>query len=270
MNVFLPLIAAMLSGSAQNIGVSNSPEQVVHDSTYREWANNAWAEGEFLKYRVHYGVMNAGELEMQVEDELMPIGKRQAYHIHAKGRSYSGFDWFYKVRDHYQTYIDNKACQPLQFSKIMEEGTYKDSDFAIFNYKTKTVSSARKGSVKFTGDVQDIISAIYYARTLNVKDAKPGDIFPLQVYMDGEIHDLKIKFIKREVIKTDVGKINAIKIIPMVVADRVFKDQEGLELWVSDDENKMPLRVKAGLLVGSIKADIMSFNKLKHPLNFAK
>lgn len=270
MNILLPLFAAMLSGSAPNIGVSDQTEQIKPDSIYREWSNNAWTGGEFLKYRVHYGVMNAGELEMRIEDELMPIGKRNVHHIHAKGRSYSGFDWFYKVRDHYQTYIDDKACQPLQFSKIMEEGTYKDSDFAIFNYKTKTVSSAKKGTVKFTGDVQDIISSIYYARTLNVKDAKAGDVFPLQVYMDGEVYDLKIKFIKREVIKTDVGKINAIKIIPVVVADRVFKDQEGLELWVSDDENKMPLRVKADLLVGSIKADIMSFSKLKHPLNYAK
>ncbi|MDX5470241.1 MAG: DUF3108 domain-containing protein [Bacteroidota bacterium] len=244
--------------------------QIAPDSVYRTWTNDAWTNGEFLKYRVHYGVVNAGEIEMQVENDLKPIGKRKAYHIHARGKSYSKFDWFFKVRDHYQTYIDVEACQPLQFSKIMEEGSYKDSDFALFDYSKKRVSSAKKGSVNFTGDIQDVISAIYYARTLNVKDAKEGDLFPLQVYLDGEVHDLKIKFVKREVLDTDLGKVNAVKVIPMVVADRVFKDQEGLELWVSDDENKVPLRVKAGLLVGSVKVDIMSYNNLKYPLNMAK
>lgn len=264
MTILLPVLAAFMLGSPTN----QPAEEPI--KPYRNWTNNAWTTNEFLKYRVHYGIMNAGEIEMSVEPETKLIGQREAYHIHAKGRSYSGFDWFYKVRDHFQTFIDKEACQPLQFSKLMEEGSYKDSDFAIFNYKTKKVSSAKKGTVAFTGDIQDIISAIYYARTLDIKNAQPGAIYPLQVYLDGEVHDLKIRIVGREVLKTDIGKVNAVKVIPMVVADRVFKDQEGLELWVSDDENKVPLRVKAGLMVGSVKVDIMSYKNLRHPLNMAK
>ncbi|MBI1222205.1 MAG: DUF3108 domain-containing protein [Bacteroidetes bacterium] len=268
MKLFLPLISALMAGSPL---LKEIPQQTAAgtDTLFHIRENDAWTKGETLYYRVHYGLLDAGEIEMSVEDELKTINNRAVFHVHAKGRSYSGFDWFYKVRDHYQTYIDTASCQPIQFSKIMEEGSYKDSDFAIFDYKKKKVNSARKGSVAFSGEVQDIISSIYYARTLNVKDAKKGDVFPLQVYLDGEVHDLQIKFVKREVIKTDLGKINAVKVIPMVIADRVFKDQEGLELWVSDDENKVPLRVKAGLLVGSVKVDIMSASNLKYSLNKA-
>jgi hypothetical protein len=276
MHILLPIISAILAGpwsekqSNTAIEQSNTAIGQANDSIYRAWTNNAWQKGENLKYRVHYGLVNAGEIEMKVEPQMATIGGRQVFHINAHGRSLSGFDWFFRVRDHYQSYIDAKAIQPLQFVKYMEEGTYRDSDFALFNYKVKKVSSARKGVVSFTGDVQDLVSAIYYARTLNVKNAKPGDLFPLQVYMDGVVYDLQIRYVGREVINTDIGKINAIKVVPMVVADRVFKEQEGLLLWVSDDENKVPLRVKAELLVGSVKADIISHSNLKHPLNMAK
>ena len=270
MKAFIPLIAILLAGGPEK-GAQEASAPIIDnkDTVYRTWTNNAWSLGEFLSYRVHYGIMNAGEVELVIEKELMPIGDRKVYHIHAKGRSYSGFDWFFRVRDHYQTYIDNKAIQPLQFSKIMEEGKYKDSDFALFNYKTKMVSSAKKGSVAFTGDIQDVISAIYFARTINIKDAQPGDVFPIQIYLDGEVHDLQFKYVKKEVIKTDIGKVNAVKVVPMLVADRVFKEEEGMELWVSDDDNKVPLRVKAGLLVGSVKVDITAYNNLLWPINMA-
>lgn len=269
MKIIIPLFTALLAGSPILQDENPIQQHATPDTIYRQWQNDAWTTGEQLTYRVHYGIVDAGEIEMNVENDVKMIGGRPAFHIHARGRSYSGFDWFFKVRDHYQTYIDTMSVQPLQFSKYMEEGSYKDSDFAIFDYKLKKVSSAKKGSVAFTGDVQDVISAIYYARTLDVKNAKAGDIFPLQVYLDGEVFDLKIKYVKKEVIKTEMGKMNAIKVIPMVVADRVFKEQEGLELWVSDDENKVPLRVKAGLMVGSVKVDILKVGHLKYPLNRA-
>ncbi|TNE81731.1 MAG: DUF3108 domain-containing protein [Bacteroidetes bacterium] len=270
MSYLLPILAALsLSAKPHQNNPQLNPipaqEQSV-DSIYRTWSNNAWTGGEYLKYRVHYGVINAGEIEMTVEKETVEINKRKVWHINAKGRSYSGFDWFFKVRDHFQTYIDQASIVPHQFVKSMQEGGYNDTDFALFNHKKKWLSS-KKGSMRIEPDVQDVISAIYYARTLDISKASPGDTFPLQVYLDGVIYPLRIKYIGKEVIKTDIGKVNAVKVIPMVVADRVFKEDEGLELWVSDDANKVPLRVKAALAVGSIKVDITGHKNLKHKLN---
>src|SRR5690606_18313104 len=149
------------------------------------------------------------------------------------------------------------------YVKQIEEGSYKDNDFAIFNHDLKKVF-AKKGNIDIPANVQDVISAIYYARTLNLKDAKAGDVFPIEVYLDGEIFALGIKYLGRETIKTDIGKVNAIKIQPLVVADRVFKEKDGLMLWVSDDDNKVPLRIKAELMVGSLKVDITKTSGLKH------
>ncbi len=275
MNILVPIfsLGTLLAGVSTLPGLY-SVQQVAEpdnaDTNFRKHTNNAWALGEKTSYRVHYGVINAGVIDMEIEPALATVGKRNAYHIHAKGRSVSGFDWFFKVRDHYESYVDDQAIVPLQFVKKMEEGSYKDSDFAIFNYNTRKVSSARKGTASISKDVQDLLSAIYYSRTININNAKAGDVFPLSLYLDGEIYELQIKYIKKEVIKTDIGKVNAVKVVPLVIADRVFKEKEGLELWVSDDENKVPLRVKAELAVGSVKVDITRHSGLKHPLNMAK
>jgi hypothetical protein len=265
-SLYILLSGALLS--AWNVPKpAKSTIEKAPDTLFRTMANNAWQVGEELEYRVHYGLVNAGYIKMSIGKDLVSIKGRNTYHITASGRSASGFDWFYKVRDQFESYIDEKAILPHQFIKSVEEGSYKDSDFAIFNYTTGKVSSARKGVHTIPPDIQDIISAVYYCRTLDISAAEAGDIFPVSVYLDGEIHALKVRYVKKEKIKTSIGEMNAIKIVPMVIADRIFKEKEGLELWVSDDENKVPLRVKAELLVGSLKVDITKANGLRHPLN---
>ena len=57
---------------------------------------------------------------------------------------------------------------------------------------------------------------------------------------------------------------------PYVQAGRVFKEEESLTVWISDDENKVPLRIKASLAVGSLKADLEEVKGLSHPLKVIK
>ena len=271
MKFILPLLSVTLLCAVpygKDTGAADSAPEMSQDTVYRKIENNAWTFGENLEYRVHYGLINAGKITLKVENGLRELQQRKAYHVNAEGFSVSGFDWIFKVRDHFETFIDDKAIVPLQFQKRMEEGDYKDTDFAIFSHAKKKVF-AKKGTVEVPANVQDVVSAIYYARTLDVKNAKPGQVFPIQVYLDGEVFMLGIKYLGRETINTDVGSIRAIKIQPMVVADRVFSDKDGLMLWVSDDENKVPLRVEAELLVGSLKVDLIKHSGLKHPINKA-
>jgi hypothetical protein len=233
----------------------------------RKITNNAFTYGEKLTYRVHYGFINAGNIDMQVKDNPVNINGRYAYHIDGFGTSRSGFDWMFKVRDHFESYLDTQGILPLQFVKSQKEGGYEDTDFVIFDHKLKKYFS-KKGTKTTPIDIQDVLSVAYYARTLDVKNAPVGTEFTLNVYLDNEIYPLTFKVDGREVITTDVGKINAIRIIPQVVDGRVFKDKNALKVWVSDDENKVPLRIQAEILVGSIKADITSYSGLKKTLNF--
>ena len=112
--------------------------------------------------------------------------------------------------------------------------------------------------------VQDVIGAIYYARTLDFSTAKKNQVFPIDIYLDQTIYNLEFKYIGKETIKTDIGKVKCIKIKPKAVVDRVFKDDDSITLWVSDDANKIPIRVEADLAVGSLDVDLTSYKGLKN------
>jgi hypothetical protein len=113
-----------------------------------------------------------------------------------------------------------------------------------------------------------MVSAYYYLRNnYNTDSIKPGDELKLNMFFDYENFNFKLKFLGRETIRTRFGKINTLKFRPYVLAGRVFKEQESLTLWVSADENRIPLKIKANLAVGSLRADLEAFKGLKHPFN---
>ena len=112
-----------------------------------------------------------------------------------------------------------------------------------------------------------MLSAFYFVRNdLNNKKLQEGAEFHLNMFFDKENHDFKLKFLGREVLNTKFGKIATLKFRPYVMAGRVFKEQESLTFWVSDDNNKMPVKITADLAVGSLDADLEQFKGLKHPL----
>lgn len=265
---FLGLIAVLGTLPAF---IDKDAKEVHTDDTVklRTVENNAFTFGEHTKYRVHYGFINAGYIDLKIKENPVYIKGRPTYHIDGFGRSRSGFDWMFKVRDHFQSYLDTSALVPLQFIKSQKEGGYEDSDFVIFNYKLKKYFS-KKGVKEIPLDIQDVVSVAYYARTLPVKDVPIGTAYELNVYLDNEIFPLKFKIDGRETIKTDIGEINAVRVSPQAVDGRVFKDKDALKVWISDDENKLPLRIEAEILVGSVKADITHQSGLKSPLNFKK
>jgi hypothetical protein len=145
----------------------------------------------------------------------------------------------------------------------VREGKYKDSDFIIFDQKNG-VATSKRGKVDIQEQTQDIVSAIYFARTTNMSNAKIGDVFPVNFYMDAENYQLRFKFVKRETIKTDAGTFKALVIKPQLLKGRVFKDEEALTLWVSDDENKIPLMVESDIFVGSVKAELTNYSGLRN------
>ncbi len=230
---------------------------------FRKMDNTAFIQGETIEFRIHYGFVTAGYGSIRVLPYLEKIKGRDVYHVIGKGKSASSFDWFFKVRDEYHSFIDVNALAPLKYSKEQHEGGYNDQDNAAFDHEKKMVTSI-KGSISMPEYTQDIISMLYYARSLKVKDAAIGTTYPITFYLDKAVTKISLKIIGREIIYTDLGKFNAIKIRPQVIADRVFKDEDAMTLWVTDDANLLPLRIQADLAVGSIKADIVKYSNLKN------
>ena len=115
--------------------------------------------------------------------------------------------------------------------------------------------------------MQDMLSAFYHARTLDLSTAKPGDIFAMNAFVDKEIFPVKIKFIARETITTDLGTFKCLKFRPIIQKGRVFKNEEDLNVWISDDKNHIPILGQCNVLVGSIKAELTGYSGLANPVS---
>lgn len=228
----------------------------------------AYQEGEWFKFRVHYGLITAGYATLTVEDSK--YNNIPVYHVKGYGETSGVSRWFFKVEDYYESYIDKNTDLPYQFIRKIDEGGHtKDKviDFDQQNHKAHIFN--RKHNTRDTVDtainVQDMVSAFYYLRNhIDATNLKEGDETTLTMFFDKENYPFKLRFLGREVMNTEFGKIRCLKFRPLVQSGRVFKEKESLTVWVSDDENKVPIRIKASLAVGSLKADLEAFKGLKH------
>lgn len=224
--------------------------------------NTAFKAGERLTYRLHYGIINAGEAVLEVQPTVLNINGRSVYHIIGTGYSTGTTDFFFKVRDTYETYMDKDALLPWLFVRRVNEGGYKFSQNYSFNHYAKKVDIGNNQKYDVPSGIQDMVSAFYSARNLDLSNAQPGSLYTLNCFLDKEVWPLKIKFIAREIIETDLGKFRCLKFRPIVQQGRVFKKEEDLNVWISDDQNHIVIRAQAEILVGSIKMDIKEIKNL--------
>jgi hypothetical protein len=227
--------------------------------------NTAFREGEVLTYRLHYGLLNAGVAVLEVKPDILDINGRKVYHIVGNGYTTGTTDWFFKVRDRYETYMDKDALLPWLFIRRVDEGGFKFSQDYAFNHYTRKVDIGNNQKFDVPPGVQDMVSAFYAARNLDLSNTKEGDIISLPCFVDKELWPLMIRYIGKEVIETDIGKYRCLKFQPIVQKGRVFKKDEDLCVWISDDKNHIPMRAKAEVLVGSIKMDITGVKNLTNP-----
>lgn len=234
--------------------------------TLRTMPNKAFKKGELLKFRVHYGILDAGEATLEVKDINKKIGNRDVFHIVGSGKSNGAFDWFFKVRDRYETYLDHEAIVPWLFLRNIQEGSYKLTQNVIFNHYADLAKSNEGKETKTPNNVQDLVSTYYYARCLDYTNAKIGDIFTLQTFLDDEVFTFSYKYLGKETITTSLGTFKCVKFCPTLLKGRVFKKEDDMTVWITDDENKIPVRAQAEILVGSVKMDLMHYENVANPM----
>lgn len=228
--------------------------------------NEAFKTGESLSYRLHYGIMDAGVAILEVMPEVKEIGGRKVYHIVGNGYSKGSFDWFFKVKDRYETYLDKDALVPWYFVRRCNEGGYIINQDYLFNHYTKKVDIGEGKTCDVPVGIQDMLSSFYYARNIDFTNAKVGDIFTIPSFVDKEIWTLKIKYVGKEDLKTDLGKFHCIKFRPIIQTGRIFKKEEDLNVWITDDKNHIPLRAQAKIMFGAVKMDLTSYQNLANPV----
>lgn len=231
---------------------------------------SAFKEGEWFKFKMSYsGWMKAGNATLTVYDTQ--LNNRDVYHVVGKGWTTGMIKFFFKVKDQYESYFDKQTILPYKFIRNIDEGGHtKDIEIDFDQANNKAHVNNKKHNTKKVFDtspnIQDMVSTFYYLRNnLDTDNLKVGDEVKLDMFFDEENYGFKLKYLGEEIIKTQFGKIEALKFRPYVMAGRVFKEEESLTLWVTKDKNKVPLRIKADLAVGSLRADLEAFKGLKHP-----
>lgn len=263
--LLLPLLLPLSAfGPPQSVSVDR------YDACNME--NNTFQSGEEIVYKLYYNWnfvwLSAGEVVFRVKD----IG--QEYHISARGRTYPSYEWFFKVRDNYDSYVDKETLLPNMHIKDIQEGGYSRYDRTVFKQKAgqavslrgKDRETAEEKTIPLDGCMHDVLSIVYYCRNIRFDDVRPGQQIPIKIFMDREIYPLKVKYTGRQddVKIKGMGRYRTHTFSPQLIAGEVFKEGDEMTVWVSDDRNRIPLMIESPVSVGSIKAVLKSYRGLKY------
>jgi len=232
--------------------------------------NEAFIRGEKLKFRAYYdsyvtGKVTAGIATLEVGQDKSLVNGRAVYHLIGEGHSKGAFNWVFKVDDRFESWVDEEYLLPWNFTRRTHEGGYNYSDDVKFNQYSGTFSSSRANK-KIPPGTLDILSAFYFARTLDFGSVKPGDNFPISFMLDDSVYVSRIQFAGREEVETDLGHFRCLRFKPMVATGNVFSQPYPMDLWITDDKNHIPVLVRSAVIVGSVKLELIKYQGLANPV----
>jgi hypothetical protein len=269
--IFTVIAAAMCLNAGYLEYRSDIPQDVIA-YTDCQITNTAFKGGEKITYIAYYNWqfvwLSAGEATFTLLD------KGDYFDLKVYGKTYEGYDAFFRVRDYFHSVIDKKTMLPKSFVRIVEEGNYRKFDSLSFNHKNLSAISyngpsrakAKRKYITIHACTHDLLSVLYYMRNININAYKPGEYIPTKLLFDENIYAIKVRYEGKKANHSikDVGTYNTVHVIPDLVTGTVFKDGNKMHVWVSDDANKLPLYIESPLAVGSAKAVLKSYSGLRH------
>ena len=239
--------------------------------------NTAFESGEKITYTVAYNWFiiwtEVGEVTFKVDETI--IFNKPCLHLSGAGRTFRSWDWFFKVRDRYESWVHPVTLKPYFFIRHVNEGGYKfkykyifpgNRKYALTSYKRHN-KPERKDTIDITECTYDMVSISYYARNIDYSRYKPNDTIPVTILLDNQLENVYFRYQGIENIKIRrVGEFECIKFSVFLVAGSVFKGGEYMSIWVTNDKNHIPLYVETPIIVGSIKARVSSIEGNKYAL----
>jgi len=260
------LFSLWTSGQIIPSSITHLIENTIQLDKLPESEKFPFAPGEELQYVLHYGIINAGIAELKVNKSNRKFNDdRGSINMVGKGWTTGATDWFFSVKDHYETFMDIEKMESLRFIRRVDEGGYLINQDYYFEQDSNKVRTQDNKSFDVPNGVQDMLSTFYYARTLNFSNAKINDVFVIPAFVDDKVEYLRIKYMGKETIKIRSGKYRCLKFNPLVLQGRVFEADDDLTVYISDDDNKIPILIQSKIIVGSIKAELSGYRGLSHP-----
>jgi hypothetical protein len=223
---------------------------------------NNFIPGEKMVFQVYYGPLNAGLVDTYLTVDTFK--NQQVYYAEAVAKSTGLADVIYKIRDMYGGYFDPASLLPLKSIRDISEGNYKKHNIVEYNHDSLKAYSSESGEHEIPANIRDMVSAFYYIRTIEYDTMKYDDIIKINTFFDDELFPFDMRFRGRETIRTRGGKFDCIKLVPFVEPGRIFKHEDDMTIWFSDDANRVLIRGKFDLIVGSVKIDLIHYEGLKY------
>lgn len=217
-------------------------------------------DGETIKYELYYGPITGGYTTGTLKKEK--FDSKDVYHAYMIAQSSGIADLLYSIKDIYESYIDLSTGLPYKSIRNVQEGSYKQYIDVQFDHGKNILVSSKSGLHKVPVSTHDILSAFYAFRSMNYNNLKEGDVIVFQTYFGDEMFQLKIRYRGKDVVKTGIGKISCYRFAPVTEVGRAFATEDDMIIWISDDDNHLPIRVKMNLRVGSIKCDLIEYSNL--------
>ncbi len=224
--------------------------------------------GENSLFNISFRGIKVGAAELKVEKQTY-VNDISSFHVIGRGKTSVFFDWFFKVRDTYETYLDTSKIRPLKFIRDINEGGYKKHQKYNFKHHEGLVFFKDTSHLIYSNS-QDMLSALFYARTFDKDTLNKEKSFFVPIFMDEENYFLEIIYLKNELVNTKFGKINCMVFKPKMQEGRVFEDGEQMKVWISDDKNRLLIKVETQIWAGKIEALIEKHENIKHPLSIIK
>jgi hypothetical protein len=247
-----------------------APAGLIAQDSVRYVDEIPFQRGESGKYRVYYDSwmtsgISAGVGIISIKDDVTQFNGRNTLHLEVIGKSVGLFSWFFKVDDHFESYIDEETLLPYHFIRRTHEGSYVYEDDVDFDHE-KLIAKSRRAEKEIPPDVKDIVSAFYYMRTIDFTGIEPGHEYLLNFFLDDSAYVSKIIYLGKEIVETKLGKFRCLKFKPMVAQGEIFQEPYPMTLWVTDDRNKAPILGKSAVIVGSVKIELIKIEGLKYPM----
>ena len=228
---------------------------------------NAYEPGEELLYTIKVGIIHGGNASLRLDKTT--LDNRTVFHAVGEGRTVGVTNAIYNVVDIYESYFDVNTTLPYKSIRNIKEGGYKRYQEAYFDHEKNTAYSQRLDSlIKTPEGILDMISLIYFLRTLDFRNLKKGDVINTPTLFDDEVFAFALRYKGKEEVKTKFGKINCFRFDPVVATGRVFKSEDDMSFWISDDSNRIPVKVKFDMILVSLRLELDNYSNLKYPLVF--
>ncbi len=239
--------------------------------------NTVFHSGEEITYNAFYNWgflwFNAGEVVFSVKNATYQ--EKPCYHIKSLGRTHSKYDNFFQVRDTFEVFLQPDSLATYYYRRATYEGPnnmqvnyYANFDSAkIYAQKTEPDQPLRSEAFDILPNSYNVLSAIYAARNFDFTKVKVGETIPFKLWVDMEYADVYVRYKGVTEVKLKGGATyNCLVFSPLLVEGTLFRDGEGMSVYVTNDRNRIPVMIEAKILVGSVKAILSDTRGLRYPV----